>query len=100
MILTVRGAYGRQYESGDAAIHDWEGGMDFQTMNQALGGMYVSLADKPMIEGQGYALLCFCEPTREGSTPLAYYSLAQGQRVGLPPLWPAPGSEGGTACPM
>lgn len=39
--VTVRGAYGRKYNSAAAALADWKKGMDFQIVN----GPYISIGE-------------------------------------------------------
>ena len=60
MILIV-GAYGRKYDTLDAAKIDWEAGKDFRIVR----GPYCSIRDTEMFKSMGHAVVLRAGPNLE-----------------------------------
>ena len=55
MIIVLRPAYGRRYESYDALLVDWLGGREFKVHN----GPYCSIRNLALIRERGYTVITF-----------------------------------------
>jgi hypothetical protein len=81
MILDVRGAYGREYESAHQAFLDWEGGFDFKlvgVLGGPLGDKFVSVDCTRYLRKAGFTLIQFLG--KDGQ-PVGHYSLVYGMEV-------------------
>jgi hypothetical protein len=62
MILSVAGAYGRDYHKWETALTDWLKGLDFKiVVPGTAGGPYCTMQDEIAIKATGYTHIEFLE---------------------------------------